>query len=189
MSPADVVPEVLWQPGPDRIARAPDHRLRRVRRPTAPAASLPDYQSLWAYSTGDLGRVLVSGRRLLRRALARAARPRCWPAAVMPGADWFPGGTLNYAEHALAGRRDDRATDPAVIAVDEDGTEQLLTLGRAARPGRRRPGGPAPARGRRRATGWSRWCRTACTRWSPSWPRPRSARCGRRARRTSGPAR
>ena len=47
----------------------------------------------------------------------------------MPGADWFPGGTLNYAEHALAGGRTAAAgDDPAVIAVAEDGTEQLLTL-------------------------------------------------------------
>ena len=28
----------------------------------------------------------------------------------MPGADWFPGGTLNYAEHALpAGEQDSPA--------------------------------------------------------------------------------
>ena len=32
------------------------------------------------------------------------------PAPVMPGADWFPGGTLNYAEHALAAARRGAAT-------------------------------------------------------------------------------
>ena len=55
----------------------------------------------------------------------------------MPGADWFPGATLNYAEHALrpGGTAatstlvgDDSGEAIAVIEVTEDGTEQLLTL-------------------------------------------------------------
>lgn len=41
----------------------------------------------------------------------------------MPDGHWFPGGTLNYAEHLLM-RRDDR---PAVVAVREDGQRQVLT--------------------------------------------------------------
>ena len=47
----------------------------------------------------------------------------------MPGARWFPGSTLNYAEHALAdgpGRGDD---DLAVVFVREDGLERLLSYG------------------------------------------------------------
>jgi len=42
---------------------------------------------------------------------------------LMPDARWFPGATLNYAEHLLQ-RRDDR---PAVVAVREDGQRQVLT--------------------------------------------------------------
>ena len=45
----------------------------------------------------------------------------------MPGTQWFPGSTLNYAEHALTpgpGREDD---DVAAIAVVEDGTERVVT--------------------------------------------------------------
>ncbi|MFT8231086.1 acetoacetate--CoA ligase [Pseudomonas guariconensis] len=41
----------------------------------------------------------------------------------MPDAHWFPGATLNYAEHLLM-RRDDR---PAVVAVREDGQRQVLS--------------------------------------------------------------
>ncbi|MEX5340855.1 acetoacetate--CoA ligase [Pseudomonas sp. I2] len=41
----------------------------------------------------------------------------------MPEAQWFVGATLNYAEHLLH-RRDDR---PALVAVREDGTRQVLT--------------------------------------------------------------
>ncbi|MEB3841098.1 acetoacetate--CoA ligase [Pseudomonas guariconensis] len=41
----------------------------------------------------------------------------------MPDAHWFPGATLNYAEHLLM-RRDDRS---AVVAVREDGQRQVLS--------------------------------------------------------------
>lgn len=38
----------------------------------------------------------------------------------MPGAQWFPGATLNYAEHALRTAEDpDRADGPALLHVDE----------------------------------------------------------------------
>ncbi|MFD7512913.1 acetoacetate--CoA ligase, partial [Streptomyces sp. NPDC059853] len=39
---------------------------------------------------------------------------------TMPGARWFPGATLNYAEHALrAGLRPEHAAGPALLCVDE----------------------------------------------------------------------
>ncbi|GLY31301.1 acetoacetate--CoA ligase [Kineosporia sp. NBRC 101731] len=50
--------------------------------------------------------------------------------ATMPGAQWFPGATLNYAEHALTpgpGRQDG---DTALIFVREDGVEHTLTHAR-----------------------------------------------------------
>ncbi|CAM5363977.1 acetoacetate-CoA ligase [Streptomyces avidinii] len=38
----------------------------------------------------------------------------------MPGAQWFTGATLNYAEHALRAAEDPaRAADPALLYVDE----------------------------------------------------------------------
>ncbi len=46
---------------------------------------------------------------------------------VMPGARWFPGATLNYAEHALrpgAGKADD---DLAVVFRREDGEDRRIT--------------------------------------------------------------
>ncbi len=51
-------------------------------------------------------------------------------ARVMPGAQWFPGATLNYAEHALRngpGKGDD---DLAVVFRREDGLTDRLTFGR-----------------------------------------------------------
>ncbi|MGQ0480706.1 MAG: acetoacetate--CoA ligase [Pseudonocardia sp.] len=47
----------------------------------------------------------------------------------MPGAQWFPGATLNYAEHALTrgpGKADD---DVALVFVREDGLEGTLSYG------------------------------------------------------------
>ena len=43
---------------------------------------------------------------------------------AMPGAEWFSGATLNYAEHALRHLAPDR---PAIIALDENGTDRTLT--------------------------------------------------------------
>src|SRR5450755_3304972 len=126
MSHIDIVPEVLWQPSPERIARA---RISDFAAFTAARSGrdLPDYTSVWEYSTRDLegfwsavaGYFGVRWHRAPERGLG---------AAVMPGADWFPGGALNYAEHALAASNARPDSGPAVIAGQEDGTEQLITL-------------------------------------------------------------
>jgi acetoacetyl-CoA synthetase len=66
----------------------------------------------------------------------------------MPGAEWFPGATLNYAEHALSPAPDgSRADDDvALVYVREDGLERTMTYGRlrldvaAARAGLQRLG-------------------------------------------------
>jgi len=52
--------------------------------------------------------------------------------ASMPGARWFTGTRLNYAEHALrhaAGEaaRNAAAAEPAVLAVSEDGSQSVLS--------------------------------------------------------------
>ena len=72
------------------------------------------YQDLWRWSVTDLDAFWssiwdffkVRSSRRYERVLARD---------TMPGASWFPGAELNYAEHALA-RRDDH---PALIARSE----------------------------------------------------------------------
>src|SRR5699024_4454121 len=46
----------------------------------------------------------------------------------MPGAQWFPGTHLNYAEHALRAAFDDKLVDePAVITVTDDGDRIEVT--------------------------------------------------------------
>lgn len=46
----------------------------------------------------------------------------------MPGATWFPGTHLNYAEHALRAGLDDKLADqPAIITITEDGRRSETT--------------------------------------------------------------
>jgi acetoacetyl-CoA synthetase len=89
---------------------------------------LADYEALWRWSVSDLAGFWGA---LAEFAGARFHSP---PHAVlaepaMPGARWFPGATLNYAEHALAagpGKEDD---DLAVIFCREDGMRQECSFG------------------------------------------------------------
>ncbi len=129
MSRSDDVPEVLWTPQPERVAGAAITDFTSFVAARA-GRELPDYAALWNFSTDDL-----SG---FWSAVAAYFHVR-WhdqPTAVltqakMPGADWFPGGTLNYAEHALSAAGGSggggSSGDPAVIAVEEDGTERQVT--------------------------------------------------------------
>jgi acetoacetyl-CoA synthetase len=48
---------------------------------------------------------------------------------VMPGAEWFPGATLNYAEHALRPGNGRSDGDLALVFRREDGAGQRLTYG------------------------------------------------------------
>ena len=127
--------------------------------------------------------VLVVDLGLLRRAQPRAVPTRARHRGTMPGAEWFPGATLNYAEHAL---RADDAGASAVVARSQTRDRRRAHLGRAAdqvaRVPRRAAAGSASGRGDRVAAYLPEHPRDA---WSPSWPPPASARSGRRARPSS----
>jgi acetoacetyl-CoA synthetase len=119
------VPPVLWTPDP-----AGDTRIagfaRWVRAHRGVEVDEDDYAGLHAWSVADLDGFWSAvaehlGVRFHDRPTATLGRRE------MPGTEWFPGATLNYAEQALAagpGRGDD---DPALVGVGEDGTERTLT--------------------------------------------------------------
>jgi acetoacetyl-CoA synthetase len=84
-----------------------------------------DYAALWQWSVTDLPAFWQS---IWDYFEVRAHTP---PTAVlldqaMPGADWFPGATLNYAEHVLRmpGLADD---DPVVVAYSQTRSPATLT--------------------------------------------------------------
>ncbi|MDR7301813.1 acetoacetate--CoA ligase [Haloactinomyces albus] len=123
----DSTPELLWQPSPERVAASRMVRFRDWLR-THRDLDLPDYHALWRWSVSDLegfwGALAeffdVDFHDRPRRVLTEEA---------MPGAEWFPGATLNYAEHALRdgpGRGD---ADPAVVFAREDGAGEEITFG------------------------------------------------------------
>src|SRR5690242_2281995 len=87
--------ELLWEPSAERIGSA---RITDFAR----AAGHPDasYEQLWQWSVDDLGGFWSA---FAAWAGVRWSTPPSAPlgATEMPGAQWFPGGRLNYAEHLL----------------------------------------------------------------------------------------
>ncbi|MFG2149369.1 acetoacetate--CoA ligase [Streptomyces sp. NPDC048696] len=120
-SPANAAPqpEPLWQPGPDRIAgaRITAFQTWAAERYGAPAEG--GYEALHRWSVAELD--------TFWKAVAdwfdvRFSTPYETVLAdrSMPGAQWFPGASLNYAEHALRTAEDPaRADDAALLYVDE----------------------------------------------------------------------
>ncbi|RBM04918.1 acetoacetate--CoA ligase [Streptomyces sp. PT12] len=118
-------PEPLWRPS---VRRASAARLTRfhawaAERHGAPAPFDGDeaasYAALHGWSVTDLE---AFWRAVAEWFDVRFATPyrAVLGARTMPGAEWFPGATLNYAEHALrAGEDPARADEPALLAVDE----------------------------------------------------------------------
>jgi len=115
---------VLWQPDPDRVETT---RMAEFRRWLASerGVRVADYQALWEWSTEDLAAFWGALTEFLG---VRFHTPyeRVLGSTDMPGAQWFPGATLNYAEHALSTGADD---DLAVLFEREDGLSSSHTYG------------------------------------------------------------
>lgn len=116
MTPA-ATPAPLWQPDPHRIATA---RITRFQAWAADHYGAPvdgGYPALHRWSVDELETFWAA---LAEWTEVRFATPYETVLAdpVMPGARWFTGATLNYAEHALRAA-DDRPADPALLYIDE----------------------------------------------------------------------
>ena len=145
MTIEDRTDQPLWRPGPERVAAA---RITRFHAAAAERHGAPpprggdpeaDYAALHRWSVTDLEafwRAVTEffDVRFATEPTAVLADPR------MPGARWFPGATLNYAEHALrgpAGRAGAACTGdpdggaaaerPALLALGEDLTPRPVS--------------------------------------------------------------
>ncbi|HEX7302872.1 acetoacetate--CoA ligase [Lentzea sp.] len=119
MTDTDV--ELLWRPDPTRDNGMTEFRSWLAGR----GHDFPDYESLWEWSVSDLEGFWGAIAEYFDVRF-HSAPERVLGSAEMPGARWFPGATLNYAEHALRRGGDD---DLAVIFHREDGVASSLTFG------------------------------------------------------------
>jgi acetoacetyl-CoA synthetase len=110
----------LWTPSQERKAQANITRYLEWLKESK-GLTLESYQDLWQWSVNDLEDFWVS---IWDYFEVRAHQPyrEVLSGHGMPGARWFTGAHLNYAEHAL-GRRDQH---PAILSAGED--QQLSTL-------------------------------------------------------------
>jgi acetoacetyl-CoA synthetase len=98
------VPPILWRPSAERIEQATITDYARWLERTR-GLSLPDYESLWEWSVADLEGFWAS---IWERfdVIASVPYERVLGSRAMPGAEWFPGARLNFAEHVLRPRGD-----------------------------------------------------------------------------------
>lgn len=114
----------LWRPDPASVEAS---RMAEFRRWLASArgVEVADYQALWEWSVSDLEAFWGALTEFLGVRF-HTDYDQVLGSSAMPGATWFPGATLNYAEHALSTGADD---DLAVIFEREDGLASTHTYG------------------------------------------------------------
>lgn len=116
----------LWNPPPDawtrsRLGRFVDELAARGIR-AADGGPLRDYDELWSWSVDDLDGFWQA---VWDHFDVHATTPptRVLGSAAMPGAEWFPGAQLNYAEHAL------RADHPGPAIIARSQTRDRIEIG------------------------------------------------------------
>ncbi|HEX3649274.1 MAG TPA: acetoacetate--CoA ligase [Pseudonocardiaceae bacterium] len=114
--------DVLWQPPADARRSTPIGRYLEWLGERG--RDFADYDSLWQWSVDDLDGFWRSVWDYFAPIHGGEAT-RAIDEVVMPGARWFPGVTVNYAENVLRGD-DDR---PALVAVSQTRSPVELSLG------------------------------------------------------------
>jgi acetoacetyl-CoA synthetase len=110
--------EPIWRPGPDSEARITEFARRAEHRT---GRAIPGYRELLEWSVDDLEGFWALVWEFFD-VDSISGYDRVLGDERMPGARWFPGARLNYAEHILRGGSD----EPAVLAITEDGTTTTL---------------------------------------------------------------
>ena len=98
--------DLLWTPSREQVAYANvtafAQWLERERE-----LRFPDYMALWRWSVADL-KSFWGALWDYFRIESSAPYTRVLGKRSMPGAEWFPGAQLNYAQHVLRGEQPDR---------------------------------------------------------------------------------
>ena len=168
-----------------RAHRARDaHALRALARARRAGSRSTATTSSGSWSVDDLEALLGVDLGVLRASGRRRRTSACSASRAMPGAEWFPGARLNYAEHVFRDRRARRrsrsCTRPSCARCAEMTWGELREHDRARSP-------PALRAPRRRARRPRRRLPAEHPRDRRRVPRVRdaSARSGRAARPTS----
>ena len=107
-------PPALWQPDGDTVARARiTHYMAWLAKRGGPVVS--DYHALWQWSVDELDdfwRSIVE----YFDVQVEGDTEVVLVSEAMPGAQWFPGLRLNYAEQVFAAKTD---ASPAIVACSE----------------------------------------------------------------------
>ena len=134
-----------------------------------------DYETLWKWSVTDLDGFWAAVWDWFG---VLGTYDRVLSSHEMPGARWFEGAALNYAEHALRGNSGIIGRSQTRDRVELTADELRRQVARAG------PGCNASVSVS--ATASSPTCRTSPKRSSPSLPPPASGRSGRRPPPSSG---
>jgi acetoacetyl-CoA synthetase len=107
-------PEKLWEPPAELVERA---RLSEYMRwlEAERGLSFASYDELWRWSVDDL-EAFWSSIWDFFGVQADGGYERVLGSRTMPGAEWFAGTSLNYAEHIFAGKDD---ADAAILHASE----------------------------------------------------------------------
>jgi acetoacetyl-CoA synthetase len=111
--------EILWTPSPERVAKATVTRYRQWLAETR-GVETEDYEDLWRWSVDDLEGFWSSIVEFFELRFSRAPE-RVLGRREMPGAEWFPGAEISYAEHIFRNR------DPEALAIQH--ASELRELG------------------------------------------------------------
>jgi len=111
-------PPVLWTPTPEQVEQATLTRYTRWLE-AREGRTFETYADLWRWSIDDVEAFWASIWEFFD---VRASQPyeRVLGRREMPGAEWFPGATLNYAEHVFRGK------DDAAVALRHAAEERPL---------------------------------------------------------------
>jgi acetoacetyl-CoA synthetase len=104
----------IWRPAPAAIESSELTRYQRWLEARL-GRTFEDYRALWEWSTTDLEGFWGSLWDYFEIA-ASVPYERVLGRRTMPGAEWFPGAELSYAEHVFRGKRDD---DVAIVHASE----------------------------------------------------------------------
>jgi acetoacetyl-CoA synthetase len=112
-------PKVLWTPSPERVERATVTRYMRWLSETRDL-EFDGYHDLWRWSVLDLEGFWGSLVEFLGVRFAEGGE-RVLGSEDMPGASWFPGSRVSYAERVFAG------TDPEALAIQHASESRELS--------------------------------------------------------------